>query len=134
MELLCPCGTGKKYSSCCRVYHEGAYPDNALLLMRSRYSAYACQLPEYIIRTTHPNHPHYTKRHDLWTQDILHFCQTTQFQQLDILEFIDGAEQAYVTFNAHLIQNQLKRNLIEKSYFEKVGNEWLYKNGIFVPE
>ena len=47
----CPCGSGKKYKECCYKYHKGANPPNALLLMKSRYSAYAAGDAKYIIKT-----------------------------------------------------------------------------------
>lgn len=128
MTAVCPCGSGKKYSECCKGLHEGSYPENALALMRSRYTAYAYHLADYIIRTTHPENPNYKKNHRQWVQEILHFSKNTQFERLEILEFVDGADKAYVTFNAHLNQHGLKQQLIEKSYFEKVGDQWLYRD------
>ena len=128
--MLCPCCSGKKYEDCCKILHEGGYPDNALSLMRSRYCAYALHLPEYIIRTTHPQNPHYKQNHAQWTREILDFAENTRFQKLEILEFVDGAKEAYVTFKAHLVQNHAKADLVEKSHFEKVGKQWLYKDGI----
>ena len=58
------------------------------------------------------------------------FCQNTLFQKLEVLEFINGLDEAYVTFKAHLIQNNLKKILFEKSYFLKIGPQWLYKCAI----
>lgn len=43
---LCPCHSQKCYEECCKRYHEGAAAENALILMRSRYSAYALQLAD----------------------------------------------------------------------------------------
>ena len=63
MEILCPCNSGKKYSNCCKTLHDGVFPESALSLMRSRYSAYALQKSEYIIHTTHPDNPNYEKNH-----------------------------------------------------------------------
>ena len=129
MKTLCPCNTGKVYSSCCKILHDGAYPDHALSLMRSRYCAYAYHLADYIIRTTHPNNPNYKQNRKQWIREILAFCQNTKFQKLEILDFIDGTDESYVTFNAHLVQNGLSVELVEKSYFEKVGKQWLYRDG-----
>lgn len=128
--MLCPCHSGKKYDKCCQALHDGAFPENALSLMRSRYSAYALQKAEYIIKTTHPDNPDYNENHKRWNQEILHFCQNTQFQGLEILEVIEGADESYVTFNAHLLQNHHVYNLVEKSRFVKNGKQWLYRDGI----
>lgn len=130
--MLCPCNSGKNYNNCCKTLHDGVFPESALSLMRSRYSAYALHKPEYIIHTTHPDNPNYKKNYSQWVQEILHFCQNTQFQKLDILEVIEGVDESYVTFNAHLLQNNQEKKLIEKSYFVKYGKQWLYKDAITI--
>ena len=54
----CPCGLARDYAQCCERYHVGALrlqaptPD---ALMRSRYSAYALGLREYVLATWHPS-------------------------------------------------------------------------------
>ncbi|MDD2950112.1 MAG: YchJ family metal-binding protein, partial [Sulfuricurvum sp.] len=53
----CPCHSGEKYKKCCQPYHKGILPSNAQKLMRSRYSAFALELSNYIMATTHPNNP-----------------------------------------------------------------------------
>ncbi len=128
-QKLCPCCSGKPYSQCCQPFHKGVLPLNALALMRSRYSAYANQLPEYIIATTHPQHPQYHQNQSLWEKQILQFCQQTEFQKLEILEFVDGQNEAWVTFTAHLQQNKKDGTFIEKSHFVKLGKRWLYRDG-----
>lgn len=133
MNTLCPCNSGKKYSHCCKILHDGGFPQTALSLMRSRYSAYALDKPKYIIFTTHPDNPNYKQDFVVWTQEISYFCKNTQFQKLEILDVIEGIDESYVTFNAHLIQtNQQKIELIEKSYFIKLGKQWLYRDAISI--
>ena len=63
----CPCGTGLRYSECCKPIHKGLREAaDAVELMRSRYSAYARSLVDYIIKTTHPDNPSYKKDRDQW--------------------------------------------------------------------
>ncbi len=51
----CPCGSGKPYSGCCSRYHSGnAAAPSPEALLRARFSAYAMQLVDYIVDTTHP--------------------------------------------------------------------------------
>lgn len=126
----CPCGTGKDYNNCCQPLHMGAFPGDALALMRSRYSAYAYGLSEYIIRTTDPMNINYREDHTLWAKEISERCQNTQFQKLDILEFTNGPQEAYVTFIVHFIQNNRPGSFHEKSRFRKIGPQWLYLEGI----
>ncbi|MBJ7449651.1 MAG: hypothetical protein JHC93_04750, partial [Parachlamydiales bacterium] len=52
----CPCHSSLDYEKCCKPFHDGIPAPTALALMRSRYSAYALHLIEYIIATTHPTH------------------------------------------------------------------------------
>jgi SEC-C motif-containing protein len=49
----CPCGTGRPYATCCEPLHNGQPAPSAEALMRSRYSAFALDLPEYIQRSWH---------------------------------------------------------------------------------
>ncbi|HEX5330414.1 YchJ family protein [Sulfuricurvum sp.] len=124
---LCPCHSGEKYKKCCLPYHKGILPSNALRLMRSRYSAFALGLSDYIMATTHPNNPDYTDDKEHWKQSILNFSHNTRFLGLKILEFIDGEDEAFVTFEALLDGGILK----EKSRFLKVEWKWLYESGHF---
>lgn len=123
----CPCHSGKKYKQCCHPYHKGILPANAMLLMRSRYCAYALGMAEYIIRTTHPDNPDFTDNVSEWKEGILEFCRSTPFNGLKIVEFIDGESEAYVSFEASLGAYTMK----EKSRFLKAEGKWLYESGEF---
>lgn len=96
--------------------------------MRSRYSAFALELADYIIATTHPNNPDYTDDKESWKKSILSFSQHTRFIGLKIGECIDGVEEAFVTFEALLDGGILK----EKSRFLQVEGKWLYESGEFI--
>ncbi len=57
MSELCPCGSGSQQvlSDCCGRLHGGKQlPVSAEQLMRSRYSAFALNLTDYIVHTTVP--------------------------------------------------------------------------------
>lgn len=120
----CPCGSQKAYAQCCGRFHSGELPKTALELMRSRYSAYALELIDYIIKTTHPkNTPQDRVR---WKKELLHFAQNTSFEELTILEFTEEGDRAYVTFFAKLSQNGRDASFMERSQFEKLAGRWLY--------
>lgn len=123
----CPCHSGKKYKQCCHPYHKGILPSDAQKLMRSRYSAFALNLADYVMATTHPNNSDYTKQKENWKKSILDFSQNTRFLGLKIRDYSDGEEVAYVTFEAILDHG----SLIEKSRFLKVKGKWLYESGEF---
>ncbi len=124
----CPCGSGQKYKKCCAPYHKGAITQNALLLMKSRYSAYAVGKSDYTIRTTHPDNADFSEDTKTWKRSIDLFCQETDFQKLEILEWVDGEEEAFVTFKASLSSGIL----MEKSRFLKVDGRWFYHSGEFI--
>ena len=123
--MLCPCSSGDQYQDCCQPFHEGRLPETALQLMRSRYSAYSLDLPDYIIETTHPQNPHYHSK----SEDIRQFSKVTTFQKLEIHD----ATKTTVIFTAHLFQGGRDATFTEKSTFEKVDGRWLYLSGEFLP-
>jgi SEC-C motif-containing protein len=126
-NLPCPCCSGLKYKKCCQKYHKGAKPANAEYLMRSRYSAYAFGLADYIIKTTHPDNSDYTEEQQAWREDILLFCKGTLFSGLRVIDFTEEAHEAYVEFEASLSSGLLW----ERSRFLKENDTWLYVDGIF---
>lgn len=126
MNVLCPCHSGRIYSDCCQKYHLGTPPENALLLMRSRYAAYAMGLAEYVMETTHPQSDCYQSNKTLWKEQILAFSNHTSFDFLEIIEFVENENEATVTFYAHLTHNHRDSSFREKSYFKKLGHQWKY--------
>ena len=51
----CPCESGNPYSTCCQPYHQGLVAPTAEALMRSRYTAFALGLENYLLDTWHPD-------------------------------------------------------------------------------
>ena len=102
---------------------------DALGLMRSRYAAYSLKLADYIMDTTHASNPSYDKNRDKWKEDILQFCRDTKFEGLQIVEFTEGLENAYVTFTAILKNGNRDISFTEKSRFVKENDRWLYHSG-----
>jgi SEC-C motif-containing protein len=125
----CPCGSGKNYDDCCKRYHDGAFAENALILMRSRYSGYALSKVDYILDTAHPLQKDTLENPVLRKKEVLWFCQNTLFKKLEILEFIDGKEEAFVTFIASLEQSHQDVSFTEKSRFDKCNGRWFYRDG-----
>ncbi|GGD46071.1 UPF0225 protein [Malaciobacter pacificus] len=128
----CPCGSQKKYKKCCKVFHDGTLPTNALELMKSRYSAFAVHKAEYIIATTHSQNQDFTSDVSSWKKGILDFCENTSFNGLEIIDFIDGELESYVTFKAILEQANQDATFTEKSRFLKENGKWLYVDGKFI--
>ena len=128
----CPCGSQKKYKKCCKTFHDGVLPKSALELMKSRYSAYSVGKSEYIINTTHEKNKDFSTNIKSWNSDILNFCENTKFEKLEIIDFIDGVEESFVTFKATLIQDKKDVSFIEKSRFLNVNGKWFYVDGEFL--
>ena len=120
----CPCGSGKKYKDCCFKYHKGANPKNALLLMKSRYSAYAVGKANYIIKTTHKSSPHFEENKEKWVEEIKTFSKS-KFKKLEIIDFIDGEKEAFVEFKAYIDDYVM----YEKSRFIK-EDRWYYMEAV----
>lgn len=129
----CPCGSLIKYKKCCKPFQEDIKtPINALELMKSRYCAYAIEKSEYIILTTHQNNRDFNTDTKVWNNDILDFSRNTKFEKLEILEFIDGQTESFVTFKANITQNKQDVSFIEKSRFIKENGKWQYIDGEFI--
>lgn len=119
----CPCHSGKIYKECCEPYHLGESAPTAVDLMRSRYSAYALNLSDYIIKTSHPDYIREKK-------EIEAFAKSTRFIGLEILDFSEKDEEAQVVFKAILKQKGKDASFTECSLFKKINGRWVYLRGI----
>ena len=126
---LCPCGSEEPYSECCARFHQGVEPDNALQLMKARYSAYVLNIPDYILKTTHPASPQYTENLSQWKRNVILFSENTHFQKLEIIDFYENGDLATVTFTVFISQGGKDVTFTEKSFFEKRKGKWLYLRG-----
>jgi len=126
----CPCGNSIKYKKCCQPFHNGKLPNTALELMKSRYCAYVLSKADYIIKTTHAQNPDFTMETLQWKNDILSFCNGSNFIKLEILESSLNDLESFVTFKVSLEINNKDESFTERSKFLKVENRWLYHSGI----
>ena len=116
----CPCGSKIKYKKCCKKYHEDARAKDALSLMKSRFCAFAVGRIDYIIKTS-------TFQDDY--EKLKAFSDGCEFKKLEILEFVDGKDEAFVTFRATIFCQGSDASFTEKSRFIKQNGEWLYESG-----
>ena len=126
----CPCKSGKKYKKCCRIYHYGQPAESAVILMRSRYSAYAVGEVDYIMSTTHPASPHFLQDESRWREEIARFCSMTAFMNLEIHEDKESPMEAHVRFTATLAQGGEDASFTEDSRFLSVEGQWRYLSAI----
>ena len=121
--MLCPCDSNQPYDDCCKRFHDGAPAPTAELLMRSRYSAYALKLTEYLLKTWHPSKR--PKDLDLAKDD-------TEWLGLEIVDKLKGEAEdsdGVVEFIARCKQQGSEQQLRERSRFVKRSGNWLYKDG-----
>lgn len=125
MKQLCPCGSNETYQNCCQPYHLGTFwPRTAEALMRSRYSAFALQNAQYLLKT--------------WAKTTrpgqLSFEKGLIWQGLEIVEVVKGQikdKRGQVHFKAsyRLASNEFGI-LEELSQFKKdSAGHWVYVDG-----
>ena len=121
----CPCGTEFPYTDCCGPLIRGASPaDTAEDLMRSRFTAFAKGLWDYIEETRYPD----GQELSAWYKTkFLH--DGISWTKLDILGAKNGEasdEEGEVSFIAHYIENGEEKTLQEVSSFIKQDGKWYY--------
>lgn len=119
----CPCSSGAAdapgYDACCGRFHRGAgRPATAEELMRSRYSAFALGLDDYVFTTWHPR----------TRPDDVHSDPGTTWIGLRIVGTVDGGpddEAGEVEFVAAYVGGRMH----ERSRFARRAGRWLYVDG-----
>ncbi len=118
---ICPCG-GASYAQCCGRFHDGALPDTAEQLMRSRYSAYALDLMDYVHHTwqasTRP------AREDL-------SADAAKWLGLEVKKHVPDGDNATVEFVARYKLGGRAHRLHEVSRFVREDGKWFYVDGSF---
>jgi len=123
MKNACRCYSGKPYAACCQPLHDGLAAPDAERLMRSRYSAYALKLPDYILHTWHAD-----TRPATLTQVDLNGIKWLKLQVLSHTPV--DADTAFVKFVATFQSGQQKKEqLTEHSRFSRESGQWLYIDG-----
>lgn len=121
--IPCPCGASD-YTACCGRYHGGASaPANALVMMRSRYSAYVLKLDGYLLATWHPG----TRPAAL---DLA--VDNTRWLGLEVKRHtVESAERATVEFVARYRIGGRAHRMHEISRFVREEGLWFYMAGEF---
>jgi len=123
MKQRCPCHSGQPYETCCQPLHLGQPSPTAERLMRSRYSAYALKMADYLQKSWYVS----SRPHDLKQADL----QGIRWLGLEILEThsIDS-QHTNVVFKAKFRTSGQKTQVLhEKSYFILDNGHWYYVNG-----
>lgn len=121
----CPCDEQRRYAYCCAPLHQGAAAATAEALMRSRYSAYALRLEDYLLQTWHPR----TRPAALGLADTK---PTTKWLGLKILRHEPAADAhgAVVEFVARFrVGGGSAQRMTELSRFLYEDGRWFYLDG-----
>lgn len=123
-DAPCPCGSARTYAACCGRWHAGALflqaPD-AEALMRSRYSAYALNLTDYLLATWHAS----TRPATLQANE-----PGLKWLGLEVRRHHSvDADHAAVEFVARSKLAGRAHRLHETSRFKREGGHWFYVDG-----
>lgn len=131
LEDDCPCGTGKLFKECCDVFINGdAQPPTAEALMRSRYSAFVVEEPDYIFETHDPS-----TRDDVDLEEIRAWSAQSYWEGLNIVAKEGGEESdttGKVEFVAHYTAGNKEHHHHELSTFNKKDGRWYFTDGALV--
>jgi len=118
----CPCGSGRDYHQCCGPIHRGANPASAEALMRSRYSAYALGLADYLAHSWHPD-----------TRPEGQIESPLKWVDLEIVSTDQGGledAEGQVEFCARYLEGDRLEALCERSRFVHHEGRWVYLDGV----
>jgi len=117
----CPCGSKRSYAECCEPLHKGLPAADAEQLMRSRYSAYALQRDDYLLKSWHPS----------TRPDHLDHESGTRWLGLKVLHHsATDPNRAEVTFEArYRVGGGSAVRMREHSRFIKADGHWFYVDG-----
>jgi len=132
INAKCPCCSGKLFADCCSPFlHEEKFPETAVQLMRSRYTAYSTVNIEYIQKTMRgaAAENYASAETKQWALQVI-WCG---------LNIIDPGKQSQkieddeVEFAAKYITGNLLHILHEHSQFKKINERWFYTCGNLIP-
>ena len=121
-DLPCPCDPARRYADCCGPLHAGTPARDAEALMRSRYSAYALGLEDYLLLSWHtstrPQPP------------LLEPGAKLKWLRLKVIEHrVMDSSHAEVEFEARYLENGARHDLHERSRFVRERGHWFYVDG-----
>ena len=121
MSHTCPCGSGIALDDCCGKWHQGQPAPSAERLMRSRYSAYALGLIDYLVATTLPAQQAALDRDSMRAWSL---GSTWLGLEVEGSELIDT--HAFVTFTARWHDGDGEHSHRERSAFVQQDGRWYF--------
>ena len=121
----CPCGLPATLQACCGRYHAGIAAPTPEALMRSRYSAYALGLTDYVRETWHPSS--LPADLDLSTPGQLRWVSLKV-----VAAAMQDPDHGTVEFIAQCKVGGREQTMHENSRFVRENGRWYYVDGDFV--
>lgn len=130
----CPCESNQTYAKCCGAFHDGAKPDTAEKLMRSRYSAYVAGKIKYVAET---NDPQTGSDFDFEAAET--WSKQSEWLGLEIIATKDGkpgTQTGEVEFKARYKADGKEETHHEVSLFrfDSKSGQWFYRDGKTIKE
>ncbi|WP_430461645.1 YchJ family protein [Thalassolituus sp. LLYu03] len=120
MSQVCPCGSGLDYRDCCEPLHQGVKAASPEALMRSRYSAFALELSDYLLNSWDAR----TRPAELTLQP------DTRWFRLDVQDSGAQGDEGFVRFTAYFREGDEWLQLSERSRFALAEDGyWRYLDG-----
>ena len=127
LSTPCPCTPDKLYADCCQPFHVGrGVAPTAEQLMRSRYSAWALGLIDYIIQTTAIK-----QQPALVPAEMRQWANEAKWQRLEVIDTLAGSADdnfGEVEFKAYftLPDDEQIHTHHERSHFAKDNDRWYF--------
>ena len=116
----CPCRSGRQFDRCCgRFISHAGQPENAVQLMRSRYTAFVLGEVGYLRQTWHEE----------FRPADLALDSRIRWIGLEILAERRQGDTATVEFEARFLSDGTVDALHERSDFVRRQGQWLYTRG-----
>jgi SEC-C motif-containing protein len=127
---ICPCNQEVDYATCCKPIHlRERLPQNALELMKARYSAFSKHQIDFLLDS------HHSETKDVIDPDeISEWAKNAHWDHLEIIRHeVLAEDKELVEFKAKYRENGINQIHHEISQFKKEGPEWFYYAGEIVP-
>lgn len=123
LPTVCPCCSGKDYQACCKPIHDGDPAPSPEALMRSRFSAHAMALLDYILESWAAS-----ERSNIDHAGLKHWLNSATFGLLSVLEAKQEGSHGTVEFVAWYQQDGQLHALHDRSHFIQEQGRWRYLN------
>ncbi|MBX3189956.1 MAG: hypothetical protein KF819_23225 [Labilithrix sp.] len=125
----CPCRSGARYKACCGPIHGGARAATPEALMRSRFSAFALGLGDYLVDTLAREHADRALPREALARELAQIRDRRRFMGLEIRESRESGDEGWVTFHARVFEKGKDVSFAERSRFVREDGAWRYASG-----